>query len=162
MSSRSAESSNEERASNPTTIDQVPEVSPTEKSGAQPIDLASQTTPTATIADLRSMPNLWYKINVFVYDLRNFRERPDARSRLDSISDSSYIGQPYFTGSNATILKSIVIEEDKCLAQVIEETLNERLERRKRNVSRVVTVVCVQRTISLQFSRRLSISSTRL
>ena len=47
--------------------------------------------------------------------------------------DASYIGPPYFTPSEVLLLKSTIINNNnnkKTLANLIEETLNERLERR--------------------------------
>ncbi|PVH77090.1 hypothetical protein DL98DRAFT_495968, partial [Cadophora sp. DSE1049] len=83
-----------------------------------------------TVADLRNDNELWYKLHVFIYDLRNFREAPKSQERLDSIADSSCIGLPYFTSSEAQTIKATMNPNLKSLEVVIEETLNERLERR--------------------------------
>lgn len=90
----------------------------------------SSSSNTYTIADLKDIPCLWYKIHVFAYDLRNFREREDSQKRLDSITDTSYIGMPYFTGDEVAMLKSVVTQGSQTLQSLIEETLEERLERR--------------------------------
>lgn len=62
-----------------------------EKSALPPVK-----NPRYTVQDLQDLPSLWYRIHVFVYDLRNFKERVDSQARLDSIVDASYIGLPYF------------------------------------------------------------------
>ena len=63
-----------------------------------------------TVADLRNDTRLWYKLNVFIYDLRNFRDIPKSQERLDSIIDASYIGLPYFTTTEALTIKSAMID----------------------------------------------------
>lgn len=45
---------------------------------------------TSTITDLKANTALWYRVHVFVYDLRNFRGIPAAQKRLGSIVDASY------------------------------------------------------------------------
>ena len=84
------------------------------------------------VKDVQSDNALWYKLHVFVYDLRNFREISESRTRLDSIVDASYIGEPYFTSLEASKLKNTVVDVDegKPLQTLIEETLFERLDRR--------------------------------
>ncbi|CZT51672.1 uncharacterized protein RSE6_12850 [Rhynchosporium secalis] len=115
-----------------------------------------------SVEDLRKNQDLWYKLHVFLYDLRNLREIKESHDRLDKIADASYIGLPYFSAHEAQTLKSTLItppkpknyagkkataeksaiqkvlvegvEEDvgdgKTLEMLIEEELNERLERR--------------------------------
>ncbi|KAK0128809.1 hypothetical protein ONS95_000759 [Cadophora gregata] len=125
----------------------------------------SLTTQTSSVADLRNNTKLWYKINVFIYDLHNFRDKPQSQERLNSIIDISYIGLPYFTPREAHTIKSTLVDvstpvhpgkkkvqkkaqsqpqfesqsksevpENKLnlerLEEVIQQTLNERLERR--------------------------------
>jgi hypothetical protein len=83
-----------------------------------------------TIQDLRNTHSLWYRIHVFVYDLRNFRERADCQSRLDSIVDASYLGTPYFKQEEVDLLKATKVNGEMTLEAVIRNTLDERLERR--------------------------------
>jgi hypothetical protein len=83
-----------------------------------------------TIRDLRSTHSLWYRIHVFVYDLRNFKERADCQSRLDSIIDTSYLGTPYFKQEEVDMLKATKVNDEMTLEAVIRNTLDERLERR--------------------------------
>jgi hypothetical protein len=127
---------------------------------ASPPSTSNPKAKTSTIAEIKANKELWYKLHVYIYDLRNFREGPSSK-RLDSIVDASYIGLPYFTPQEVELLKSTRIpmsslsgnnnwnpkvtksksqhrtskaedeeEEYKILEEVIEETLNESLERR--------------------------------
>lgn len=122
------------------------------------LDVATQ----SSVADLHKMPKLWYKINVFVYDLRFFREDLHAQKRLDSIADASYIGLPYFTPSEAEILKATTIG-NTTLAKTIEMTLHERLERRmKKRVESSDYRVCAAHDLAPIFEKSLGIDPKKL
>lgn len=54
-----------------------------------------------SIDELRSDNALWYKLHVFMYDLRNFRSNSDSRTRLDSVVHEYYLGEPYFSEDEA-------------------------------------------------------------
>ena len=90
------------------------------------------TNPTS-IQELKAQPSLWYKVHVFIYDLRNFQNNSKAQERLDTIQDISYIGMPYFNPTEAQQLKACVVNttDNKTLQALMEDTLKERLERRK-------------------------------
>src|ERR1700733_6354005 len=109
----------------PTSSTPAPDITP-----ITAIIEAHKITPPTTVQDLKNKPCLWYKVHVFVYDLRNFREISDAQARLDRIIDASYIGLLYFQPNEAQLLKSSIIEGDKTLENIIKETLSKRLERR--------------------------------
>ena len=103
-----------------------------------------------TVKELQSPKHalLWFKINLFTYELHRYREDVEIRDRLDTIADAAYIGMPYFTETEATQLKSTLIdtrvtnphykgpkiekvpEDEKELSLVIEETLHKKLEQR--------------------------------
>ncbi|DAA72944.1 TPA_exp: Uncharacterized protein A8136_4869 [Trichophyton benhamiae CBS 112371] len=91
---------------------------------------------TYSVGDIRSRRSLWYRLHVYVYDLRNFRTDSAARDRLDSIVDITYLGKPYFNEEEAEILKNTISNSSgskggtETLAQKIESTLDERLNRR--------------------------------
>src|SRR5438034_4525623 len=93
---------------------------------------------TVSLSDLRGSaisPTIWYRIHVFLFDLRHYSQRIDSEARLERIPDSSYIGPPYFEPGEAEALRNTVTHEKK-LSQVIEEALEERLNRRmKKRVS---------------------------
>lgn len=82
-----------------------------------------------SIAEVKANVSLWYRIHVFLYDLRNFRERADSHTRLETVVDVSYIGLPYFKPEEAEMLKSMMFD-GKTLGSLIEVTLQERLEKR--------------------------------
>ncbi|KAL2067467.1 hypothetical protein VTL71DRAFT_1892 [Oculimacula yallundae] len=110
----------------------------------------TSTTQQFTVADLRNNAILWYKINVLIYDLRNFSTVLPSQNRLDSVLDPSYLGPPYFTAPEAQTIKRTLVDTSKPvhpsvkapagqdgkeqnlrpLEEVIEDTLKERLERR--------------------------------
>ena len=117
-----------------------------------------QTKPPTTVQDLKTHPCLWYKVHVFVYDLRNFREIPDAQARLDKIVDASYIGLPYFQPDEVQLLKSSIVEGDKTLERIIEESLNQRLERRiKKRVESGDFRVCAAHDLAPVFEKAFDI-----
>jgi hypothetical protein len=96
---------------------------------SEPSALPSQT---CTTDELRQDGKLWYKIHVFVYDLRNFRSSENSRNRLDSVVDTYYIGLPYFSATEAdTILHTIVdIETGKTLKELLDDFFAQKLEKR--------------------------------
>ncbi|THV71196.1 hypothetical protein D6C85_01642 [Aureobasidium pullulans] len=92
--------------------------------------LQTEDSPESTISDLKSNNPLWWRIHVFTYDLRHYRERPDSLERLETIVDISYLSTPYFNESEVTRLKSTLLSTGKTLEETIEQTLHERLNRR--------------------------------
>ncbi|KAF7169895.1 hypothetical protein CNMCM6106_004765 [Aspergillus hiratsukae] len=83
-----------------------------------------------SIADLQNnitFPTLWYRLHVLLYDLQHFNQRPDSRERLETVTDLSYIGPPYFNDEETTAIKNTVVH-GKTVAQTIEQELQERLE----------------------------------
>ena len=85
---------------------------------------------THSLLDLKSDRHLWYKLHVLIYDLRHFEDSDLIRSRLETIVDPSYLAAPYFTAAEAEKIKDARVDGDKALSALMEETLNERLERR--------------------------------
>ncbi|KAF7179288.1 hypothetical protein CNMCM7691_008221 [Aspergillus felis] len=86
---------------------------------------------TADLQNSITIPTLWYRLHVLLFDLQHFNQRPDSRGRLETVTDLSYIGSPYFTDDEATAIKNTVVH-GKTLAQIIEQELQERLERRNK------------------------------
>ena len=75
--------------------------------------------------------DLWYKLHVLLYDLRHFEQSDVSKSRLETVVDPSYLGEPYFNQNEAQKIKGGQLSnENKTLSALIEETLNERLDRR--------------------------------
>jgi hypothetical protein len=89
---------------------------------------------TLSIMSLRNSdvsPTLWYRLHVLLYDLQHFNQRPDSRERLETVTDLSYIGSPYFNDDETTAIKNTVVH-GQTLAQIIEQELQTRLERRNK------------------------------
>jgi hypothetical protein len=51
-------------------------------------------------------PDLWYKIHVLLYDLCNIATDRAAEARTLATTDELYISAPYFTPSEATLIKT--------------------------------------------------------
>jgi hypothetical protein len=89
---------------------------------------------TLSIMSLRNSdvsPTLWYRLHVLLYDLQHFNQRPDSRERLETVTGLSYIGSPYFNDDETTAIKNTVVH-GQTLAQIIEQELQTRLERRNK------------------------------
>lgn len=117
----------------------------------------------STIQDLRANRILWYKIHVFVYDLRHFQEN-DSQARLECVIDSSYLSLPYFTAGEAAQLKATTVHNNtKKLEVVIQETLDERLQRRmKKRVQSDDFRVCAAHDLAPIFEKVLGIKPKEL
>ena len=115
--------------------------------------------------------NLWYRLHVFVYDLRHFRDNDAARERLDSIMDALYIGLPYFTPAEAEMITNTMVsasidtnsddgvERQKTLGKHIEETMNTKLTRRtKKRVESRDFRVCAAHDLAPIFESVFGIS----
>ncbi|KAL2867580.1 uncharacterized protein BJX67DRAFT_352626 [Aspergillus lucknowensis] len=91
-----------------------------------------------TVSDLQDgsiSTTLWYRIHVLLHDLETFTN-PASAKRLDKVIDLSYIGPPYFTPEEASVIKNIKPDgKERPLEALVEERLRERLE--KRNKKRV-------------------------
>ncbi|KAJ9202130.1 hypothetical protein DTO021D3_3626 [Paecilomyces variotii] len=110
-----------------------------------------------SIENLQSNKLLWYKIHIFLYDLRHFQEEA-SQARLDSVIDSSYLCSPYFTSEEVTQLKATKLQDTKSLGALIEETLNERLERRvKKQIESGDFRVCAAHDLAPIFERAFHI-----
>ncbi|KAG8623080.1 hypothetical protein KVT40_008056 [Elsinoe batatas] len=73
----------------------------------------------ATLQDIRQDDSLWWRVLVFLFDLRHFKENVDSQSRLERIVDASYLGQPYFTDDEVSMLKSTVLPAGNTLADTL-------------------------------------------
>ncbi|KAE9984398.1 hypothetical protein BLS_002428 [Venturia inaequalis] len=123
---------------------------------------------TNTIQDLQQNKNLWYKMHVFVYDLRNFDKVATSHDRLESLLNASYIdalyiGAPYFTPDEAATLRATAVKGDKTLQTVIRETLEDRLLRRmKGKVGSGDHRVCAAHDLARIFEKAFFIDHERL
>jgi hypothetical protein len=83
-----------------------------------PEGLASNTdqaTPTnkTTLLDLQTDANLWYKVHVLIYDLCYIKSDRASESRTLCTTDELYISGPYFTPSEAAMVKGAVLEPSR-------------------------------------------------
>jgi hypothetical protein len=83
---------------------------PKPKQAAQKAKEALQVTKT-TLSDLKQDTNLWYKIQVLIYDLCNIKTDPSSESRTLLTTDELYISGPYFTASESALIKATIIQE---------------------------------------------------
>lgn len=79
-----------------------------------------------TVSDLREDRDLWYKICVMVYDLRNMSKDKTCKHRTLQTTDPLYISEPYFTPEEATLVKSALADRDKKTS--VENTITTNLE----------------------------------
>lgn len=84
-----------------------------------------------TLDELRQDSKLWFKVHVFLYDLRNFRSNHESRDRLDSVVDTYYIGSPYFSATEADyILQTAGNTETTTLKELLDDFFAQRPEKR--------------------------------
>ncbi|RMJ27058.1 hypothetical protein PHISP_02067 [Aspergillus sp. HF37] len=85
---------------------------------------------TTAISALKSLhPTLWYRIHVLLFDLQHYAGRADSRTRLETVTDPTYLGLPYFSPNEAETLRT-ADSGGKPLSQVLQTRLDERLGRR--------------------------------
>ncbi|KAI4189593.1 MAG: hypothetical protein LQ346_005093 [Caloplaca aetnensis] len=115
-----------------------------------------------TSSQLQSLQNdaqCWHKIKVFLFDLRHFKERTDSRDRLELITDPSYIAAPYFEPPEIQSIKSFIPGGcDITLGQLIESTLDEKLNRRmKKRVATADYRVCAAHDLAPVFEQAFGV-----
>jgi hypothetical protein len=64
----------------------------------------------STVAELRADRDLWYRICVLIYDLRNLAKDNNAENRILCTTDELYISTPYFSSDEAARIKVAMIE----------------------------------------------------
>ena len=95
--------------------------------------------PTTMLSDIRSNPDLWYRIKVLLHDLSNVGHDISSEKRLSVTTNELYISAPYFSEAEATQILSTLIETStpsdegsiahspKILTASIQETIHQRL-----------------------------------
>lgn len=63
----------------------------------------------STLSDIMQNFNLWYKIHVLIYDLRNINSDRSSESRTLRTTDELYISSPYFTPSESNLIKATIV-----------------------------------------------------
>jgi len=88
-----------------------------------------------SVEELRRDKSLWYKLHIFMYDLRNYRSNNDARSRLDCVVNEYYVGLPYFTEDEAQKLLHTTTDilKGETLGDAIKTFCTAKLEHRIKN-----------------------------
>ncbi|KAJ4299830.1 hypothetical protein N0V90_005076 [Kalmusia sp. IMI 367209] len=116
--------------------------------------------------NLRSDNVLWYKLHVFMYDLRNFGDKDDSRARLECVVASNYIGEPYFNDHESQMLLSTIIDPitgetlGKAVDDFFKTEVPQRIEdeMKKKNDYRV----CASHDIAPIFERAFGVKPTDL
>nr|OQO31038.1 hypothetical protein B0A51_03744 [Rachicladosporium sp. CCFEE 5018] len=85
----------------------------------------------STLADLRADRDIWYKILVLIYDLRNIKNDKASENRTLQTVDPIYISTPYFTPEEAEAVKAVKIDNDTTLEQAITKALENFFEKRR-------------------------------
>lgn len=115
------------------------------------------------LPDLIASPEIWYRLHVLLFDLQHFSDRSDSRERLDKVVDPSYIGFPHFNSQEASMIESTLVRDERSLSQVIENELNQRLNRRlKKRVESSDYRVCAAHALAPVISSSLGIDLKRL
>ena len=116
-----------------------------------------------SLSELKMNSNVWYKIHVLLYDLRHFEQIKVSHSRLETVIDPSYLGEPYFDQDEAEKIKGARLDGNKTLSALIEETFNERLNRRmKKRVESGDYRVCAAHDVASILEKALGIKSKDL
>lgn len=111
-----------------------------------------------SLSDLKMDSNIWHKMHVLLYDLRHFEQSDVSQSRLETVVDPSYLGEPYFKQDEAEKIKGARVDGSKTLSALIEETLTERLNRRmKKRVESGDCRVCAAHDVAPILEKALGI-----
>ncbi|KAF4555824.1 Hypothetical protein D9617_2g057880 [Elsinoe fawcettii] len=113
----------------------------------------------ATLQEMRQDDSLWWRVLVFLHDLRHFNEKDDSQARLDLIVDPSYSGQPYFSNEEVSRLTTTKLVNGKTISEIVQETLNVRLERRmKKRVERSDYRICAAHDLAPVFEKAFDVN----
>jgi hypothetical protein len=63
-----------------------------------------------TLSSLREDEDMWYKVRVLIYDLRNMDKDHASEQRTLCTTDELYISAPYFTPAEASRIKKAIVE----------------------------------------------------
>jgi hypothetical protein len=79
-----------------------------------------------TIFQLKINTKLWYKIQAMVFDMHNMQKSPSSWTRIDNTNDPQYLGLPYFTEDETTIIKAtlIPIASQQTFKELIDQPAN--------------------------------------
>lgn len=74
-----------------------------------------------TLTGLRQNEDLWYRIRVLLYDLRNIASNRSSEQRTHCTTDELYISNPYFTSSECALIKSTLVQVHYNVAELAED-----------------------------------------
>ena len=80
------------------------------KPAATPYDNTPESIKT-TLSALRQDLDLWYRIQVLLYDLSKVARDPQSEKRISSTTHPLYISEPYFSVSESTRILTAVIDD---------------------------------------------------
>ncbi|KAK6434516.1 hypothetical protein LTR95_009302 [Oleoguttula sp. CCFEE 5521] len=108
----------------------VDKVDKADKSSAIP---ATKSKSYDTLADLRADRDIWYRILVLIYDLRNIKNDRASENRTLQTLEPLYISTPYFTPEEAEAVKAVIVEAETqtTLEQAITKALENFFEKRR-------------------------------
>ncbi|KAL8950364.1 MAG: hypothetical protein Q9222_003598 [Ikaeria aurantiellina] len=66
--------------------------------------------PTTSLSQLRENPDIWYRVQVLLHDLKNVGNDILSEKRLLTTTNELYISTPYFTEAEAAQILSAVVE----------------------------------------------------
>ena len=65
---------------------------------------------TATVSSLRLEKDLWYRIQILLYDLSKVTRDPQSEKRLSSTTHALYISGPYFSDEEAARIRAAIVD----------------------------------------------------
>ncbi|CAI6332864.1 unnamed protein product [Periconia digitata] len=99
----------------------------------QDLEAAARPSPTKairTVADLREDKDIWYKICVLIYDLRNAKDKTSENRTLQT-TDELYLSMPYFSPDEAAAIKAARLDDGHTLEHAITTSLQNFFEKRR-------------------------------
>lgn len=91
---------------------------------ASPSDQHTTTNATSlTVSDLRNDANLWYKILVLIYDLKNIAQDKSSQDRNSQTVHELYLSAPYFTSAEEVQVRGALVD-----GLSVEEAITRKLE----------------------------------
>ncbi|KAI4279368.1 MAG: hypothetical protein LQ337_000291 [Flavoplaca oasis] len=94
--------------------------------------------PTAALSDIQTNPDIWYRVQVLLYDLSKVGNDVLSEKRLSATTNELYISAPYFTEAETTRILSTPVEPSNSseesiapspnvLTTTIQDTIHQRL-----------------------------------
>ncbi|KAF4553950.1 Hypothetical protein D9617_5g068250 [Elsinoe fawcettii] len=114
---------------------------------------------------LLAQPKIRYRLQVLLYDLRNISKSREAEMRTMSTTDPLYISQPYFSMSEANLLKNSLVDIDGIttsdIADELYDTAESSPESTKSANSRLTVEQAIQSRLGSFFEKRRASGDAR-